>query len=162
MSAKQKQGGDNRRAAHMGWLMVSAVVEQCIKISPVQFSKAKLMELGYPESFLWPVFQDYDGAKMLVEAVMARNVDQIRMLNGRHPLADFGLKKWIGELEAKQEHDRSLVVKVVKKQALPRGFSLEHILEANSVTGERRLLRVLMNGKQRVAVEVLKTETAAE
>ncbi len=144
----------------MGWLMVSAVVEQCIKISPVQFSKTKLMEMGYPSSFLWPVFQDYDGAKMLVEAVMARNLDAIRMLNGRHPLADFGLRAWIKELETKEESDRALVVKVVKRQALPRGFSLEHRLEVNSVSGERRLLRVLLNGKQHVKTEVLKSETA--
>ncbi len=158
MSAKGKQGGDNRRAGHMGWMLNAVVVEQCVNITPVQFSKAALLKKGYPDKFFWPVFQDFDGAKMLVEAVMARDLDAIRSLNARHPLQDFGLKDWIAQVEAQQQVDASLVVAVVKTQALPRGFTLQHVLESNSVTGERRLLRRLMNGKQRVAQEIIATE----
>ena len=159
MSGKGKQGAEGRRAGHMGWMLNSVVVEQCISITPVQFSKAALLKKGYPDKFFWPVFGDFDGAKLLVESVMARDFDAIRALNARHPLQDFGLRDWIAcELEQKKE-DAALIVRVVKTIPQPRGFSLEYVLEANSVTGERRLLRRLMQGKQRVAQETIASET---
>lgn len=160
MSSKAKPGGENRRASHMGWLLVSLVVEQYIKITPVEFSKAKLLKMGFPKSFIWPEFQDYDGAKMLVEAVMSHDLAAIQALNARYPVADFGLGEWVKTVEEKQHKTRATIVEVIKRERLPRGFVLEHVLETNTVTGERTLLKALTDGKTRIASEVIAYEPA--
>ncbi len=147
MGGKGKSESDKRRMGHKGWMLTSMSVDQCIKVSPITFSKAKLMEMGYPNGFIWPVVDDFDGARMLVDAVMSRNTEQIRALNGRHPLADFGLADWMEEVDNKHDQDCALVVKVVKTQPLPRGFRLEWVLETNTITNDRKLTQRLMSGR---------------
>ncbi len=158
-SAKEREEASSRRKAHMGWLMTCVVVEQAIRITPGNFCKKQLLSKGFPDVFHWPVFGDFDNAALLIEAVMAHDIETIRNLNALQPNADLGLSAWMLRIESANHKSASIDRKVIASKKLPKGYVLEYVLETDVIEQTRRILRQVLSGTKVVAVEEMAKDT---
>jgi len=156
---KRKQGGEPRRQQHKGWVMTSLVVDQVIKIAPNNFTREKITQKGWPLEFYWPTYEDYEGARALIDVVIKFDVAGIARLNAQHPLFDFQLGDWLASLEAEKEAQAHINTRVLKTTALARGFVLEHVLEENTTTRTQSIQqRITQNGAVVASKTIAKRE----
>lgn len=159
---ERRQGGLNRRRSHHGYVMNSLVTERIIRVCASTFTRDKLLKLDYPQEFIWPIFEDYDGCEHLINAVMARDCDLIRKINAQHPLFDFGLTKWMEGIERAQLAEKSDVVRVLKTKRLNQQLRLDTVLENNTTTGVRKIVEVITDGKRRISSRVLAVDDPSQ
>lgn len=149
------------RRGYRGYVMQCLAVEQVIKCAPSNFTRAKIESQGLPLDFYWPVFEDYDGAELLIDAVIDRNVPAILKLNARHPEFDFKLGRWFEELRAQYQDERAVVRRTLRSRAVGIGCTLRLEVETNSKTGIRTVRRSLYRGQTRIASDLLATDSPA-
>jgi hypothetical protein len=143
---------------HRGWMMFALSIEHVMKVCPSAFGKKKLME--FPSEFYWPVFGDWDGTKLLIDAVLARDVVAIERLNAKFPEFDFQLGEWFERLKAEHEQERAVVVRTLKSRSLGIGRTHRIELETHRTTGQRSLVESVYRGSTRVARKVLVADPA--
>lgn len=161
-SKPSQEERNKRRQSHAGWLIQALTVERCCSITPQPFTAAKLLERGYPQRYTWPVFEDFDGARMLIEMVMSRNIEGIRKLKMLHPLVDFGLDDWMAAIEKEQELAANITRKPIKTPAnrvLFKDYRLEHFIQVDSNEKTESIVAVILRGRQEVAIKTLASRT---
>lgn len=147
---------NQRRMGHRGFLMENRSIEQCITIHPSTFSKSKLLE--FPVEFVWPIYNDWDGAKILIDAVMARDARTLGLLQQKHPEADFGLGEWWEVLKLEFVKKQLIKRKILRTRKLDELRDLRLELETHSETGARALVAGIYRGSNRVASKLIYQE----
>jgi hypothetical protein len=110
----QRDGNDNkRRVGHKGWLLGKVVREGVISIEPCKWSVEKLAE--YPQPLIWPIVDDFAGARKLIDAVMDRNAEMMRSLIKRFPEYNLGLGDYVDRMEERAKKIASVHRKVIKR-----------------------------------------------
>lgn len=150
-----------KRSSHRGWLLVNAPVEQVISIYPGPFAVAKLEALGVPLKFYWPAYGDFEGAKLLIDAVMACDLAAIGRLNARYPEFDFQLGEWFDALRAEAVKAASIMRRTLTSKVLAHGLRMDAELETDTDTGVRTVVQCIYRGRKQLARKVLASDSPA-
>lgn len=159
--AKPKPSQDERnkrRAAHKGWMIQALTAERCCRIHPQHFTAAKLAELGYPKEFIWPEFEDFAGATVLIEMVMAKDLEGIRKLKLRHPMVSFGLDEWMAGIEKESELAANITRKPIntpKNRALYQDYTVQHFIQTDTNEGTESIVAVIFKGRKEIVSTTL-------
>lgn len=150
-----------KRSSHRGWLLIAAPVEQVVTIYPGPFALTRLEARGVPLKFYWPVMSDFEGAKMLIDAVMDADLPALLRLNARFPEFDFQLGEWFECLKRDAEKASRTLRKTLKVQHLPHGLRMDVELETDTDTGLRAIVQIIYRGNKPVARKVLTQDVPA-
>ncbi len=77
----------------------------------------KSLPADAPDKFTWPVYDDFEGARRLIDAALAFDLAGVRRLLARYPQHDSGLGSWLA-VQSKLRPPGVIsrrVVKVVKR-----------------------------------------------
>jgi hypothetical protein len=143
------------REGYRGWMLTQNAVDQVVVIRPTNFTKLSLItERGYPEKFYWPRFGDFDGAKRLIDAVMAHDAVSIARLNAHFPEFNFHLGEWWERVKAAHAKASSIERRTLRCEPIGVGRTLRAELEVDRDNGTRTLRISVYRGNQRVASKV--------
>jgi len=153
--------GITRTRGFRGFQLLNATVDQVVICTAQTHSRPKLAERGLPYRFVWPVFNDLQGASLLVSAVLDQDVAAIRRMERMHPMADFGLGEWWITLKARFLEEAAVDRRTLKTKQLRDGSTLTLEVETLAATGVRRIQAVLLRAGNRVSSTVLFSERFA-
>ena len=151
-----------KRATHRGFILANNAAEQVVSLYASNYAVKTIERRGAPVKLYWPVMGDFQGAMLLVDAVMDRDYETITRLNARYPEFDFQLGDWLTALKEEHERKNRSHRKVIKRSILAHGMAFCIELETDSDTGERALWRALYRGKKLLSRELVATESDLE
>jgi hypothetical protein len=117
-----------RRAGHRGWTVDNCAIPRHVKAFHGGFAKSAGSLKAFPEPLIWPTFNDLDGAKLMIDAVMGSDFDMLRELKADFPAHTFGFEVWMQGKIAEGVPGAGSRDRVLRTVALPRGFSLDMVL----------------------------------
>ncbi len=82
-----------RKGSYRGYILYNCDVERMVRCDHSGFAKHKLKD--YPNKVWWPVPHDDAGAKEMVDAILARDIGQLRGLLADYPGHTFGFESMI-------------------------------------------------------------------
>lgn len=140
---------------YMGWYIMRVATKRMMRCAPAGFAAAKENMAGRPSLVWWPVLDDLDGPKLMIDAIMADDRDYLHELTLRYPEHTFGFEMVL------KNHDRGQ--EVVERQTLrsimlPREHRLD--IEAVKLLDERvQVVAYCRRGMKTIAEEVLYDST---
>jgi len=147
-----------KRSAHRGFIMANNAADQVISMCASNYAAKSIERRGAPLKFYWPVMSDFQGAAMLVDAVLDRDYEAVVRLNARFPEFDFQLGNWFSDVKAEYERKARVRRKVLKTRPLAHGIHFALELETDTDTGNRSLWRALYRGKKVLARDMIASE----
>ena len=151
-----------KRTAHRGFILANNAADQVVSLYASNYALKTIERRGAPVKLYWPAMGDFQGAMLLVDAVMDRDYETICRLNARYPEFDFQLGEWFTALKEEHERKSRVVRKVIKRSLLPHGMAFCIELETDTDTGDRSLWRALYRGKKLLSREIVATEADLE
>ncbi len=160
MAAKGQLGEASGRVGWKGYLLVRSTSDDVIRIGYNPVTGKALAEKGCPSKFIWPDMDDFDGAKVLVDAVISRDAIGIGRIMRRFPDVDFQLGDWWDQLRAEvvkeHQHQRTMLREKEIRPGVHMG--LEVLKDRN--TGLRTLQAYFRRGTLRTGIKPLLREVA--
>ena len=131
-------------------------IDDCMQIRPSNVSAAKLTQ--FPQKYFWPRFNDFEGAKQLIDAVMLRDAAAIHKLASVFPEYDFQLGEWWVTLREEHKAAQRVTRKTLKRRNLSDNRNLRLELETDLGSGARTLVASFYRGQSRLSRKVLHQE----
>lgn len=155
---KGPRGNMPPKLGYNGWFIVRAATKRMMRLGPAGFAKANIVKSGAPGVIWWPVLDDYEGPKKVIDAVMATDLDYLHELTLRFPEHTFGFEGML------THHNRGREIverQTLRTTPLPR----EHRLDIEAVKlldGRVQVVAYCRRGMKIIAQEVLYDSTDGE
>ena len=159
--AKNRKGEKRKvREGYRGYLVYAMTIEQVMQMVHNGFASSRVKD--YPgeskdHPLIWPVMDDWEGAKALVDAVLGKDLPFLRSAIQRFPTYDLGLDKYIERLELEQSGGESIVRQVIREK-IYNGHRVCTELETSKIDGKRSIVIAIYRGHSRLLSKTIARE----
>ena len=137
------------RCGYRGWLVTPLVIDEQVKCEVSRLENIARKLARYPQPLFWPVAGDVDGAKLMLDAVLAEDVARLKTLHARHAEHVFGWEdsQWWDTLQKAHEAVLRIQIRTLRTHALAEGRTLRIELETDSQSGRRAVVASVYRGR---------------
>lgn len=144
------------KIGYMGWYIVRTATKRMMRCAPAGFAAAKANLAGQPKVCWWPILDDYEGPKLMIDAIMQTDRGYLHELTLRFPEHHFGFEEVL--LTDYQRGGEVVERQTLRTVTLPR----EHRLDIDAVKlldNRVQVVAYVRRGMKDIASEVLYDST---